>query len=146
MTPRKALPKPLQRSEHDEQSELFAWMATAPIGMRPCLELAFAIPNFAGHHGSKVSRLISGKKAKAEGRKSGVPDVFLPVAKGGFHGLFIEMKRADGTPSDVSHDQTDWINALRGEGFRVEVCYGFEQARLTLVAYLTYLDTPTLIR
>lgn len=128
------LPKALQRSEHDEQKELFAYALTQhDIGWK----LLFAIPNFAGHHGSKLSRLLSGKRAKAEGRKRGVPDVMLPVARGGHHGLFLEVKRADGVNSDVSGEQLMWHRALRDQGYRVVVAFGFEQARTAILEYLS---------
>ena len=36
------------------------------------------------------------KIAKGQGMLSGVPDLFLPVPKNGYHGLFIEMKSEKG--------------------------------------------------
>lgn len=130
------IPKVLQRSEHDEQRDLFAWTLIAPLAIRPEVAMMFAIPNFAGHHGSQISRIVSGKRAKEEGRKAGVPDVFLPVPRGGFHGLFLEMKRADGSISDCTPEQDLWADALDGRGYRVIVTLGFEHARDEILEYL----------
>ena len=33
-----------------------------------------------------------GARMKRIGLRSGFPDLFFPVARGGFHGLFVEMK------------------------------------------------------
>lgn len=128
---RTKIPKALQRSEHDEQRDLFAWAA-----LDSRLASMFAIPNFSGHHGSKIARLVSGKRAKEEGRKSGVPDVFLPVSCGGYHGLFVEMKKANASPSDVTDEQCRWLNVLTRQGYRCEVARGFEEGRAAILAYL----------
>ena len=72
-------------TEHDEQAALFQW-AELMAAQIPELRLMFAIPN-GGHRHIGVAR-----KLKAEGVKPGVPDIFLPVARNKFHGLFIEMK------------------------------------------------------
>jgi len=40
------------------------------------------------------------QKLKKEGVKRGIPDIFLPCARGGSHGLFIEMKARDGKVSE----------------------------------------------
>jgi len=39
---------------------------------------------------------MASRSAKGQGMLSGVPDLFLPVPKNGFHGLFIEMKSEKG--------------------------------------------------
>ena len=68
------------------------------------------------------------------GVKAGVPDLFMPVARGGFHGLFIEMKRSAG--GRLSDAQNEWIDRLRAEGYLAEVCAGWEAARETVLEYL----------
>ncbi len=73
-------------------------------------------------------------KLKAEGVKAGVPDYILPVAAGGFHGLAIELKRQQG--GRTSGEQEQWIEALRAEGWRAEVCKGWQQALSVLGEYL----------
>ena len=76
-------------TEHQEQVALIHWakMRSATL---PELGLLFAIPNGGERH------LFVAKKLKAEGVKPGTPDLCLPVARGGYHGLFIEMKRMKG--------------------------------------------------
>ena len=69
-----------------------------------------------------------------QGMKPGVPDIMFPVARGGYHGLWIEMKRKDG--GRLSPEQRWWQKALLEEGYAVAVCKGFDEARETIEWYL----------
>lgn len=80
----------------------------------------FAIPN-----GSYKSRAAA-SSFKKEGLRAGVPDLMLPVAKQGYHGLFIEMKRLKG--SVTSKEQKDWHEYLSGQGYLCVVCKGAQSA------------------
>lgn len=110
-------------TEHDEQCALFAWAA-----WKPELHLMHAIPN-----GGKRD-IRTAAKLKAEGVKPGVPDIFLPVAKGGFHGLYIELKRRKG--GTLSKAQEAWIRALMAQGYLCAVCHGWEAARAEIERYM----------
>jgi len=55
----------------------------------------------------------------AEGVKRGVPDVFLPVARGGYHGLWIEMKYGK---NKTTSNQKWWLNELKDQGYKTAVC------------------------
>ena len=90
--------------------------------------LIFAIPN-----GTNVPSHKGRAKLKAEGLKSGVPDLMLPVAKGGYHGLFIEMKKPK--TGKVSSNQDEWLDTLAYNGYQTEVCYGFDEAKSVIDAY-----------
>lgn len=114
-------------TETVEQQWLFQW-ARAEAGKHPELALMYHIPNEG-----KRSR-TGGQRAVAEGLKSGVPDICLPVARGGAHGLYIEMKRQQG--SYATKKQREWIEALREQGYRAEVCRGFDEASELILAYL----------
>lgn len=94
----------------------------------PKLRLLFAVPNGGDRHKATAGKL------RAEGVKAGVPDYILPVAAGGFHGLAIELKRRK--RGQTSRKQEQWIEALRAEGWRAEVCRGWEQALSVLADYL----------
>lgn len=88
----------------------------------------FHIPNGGTRAKSEAGRF------KAEGVKAGVPDIFLPVPRGEYAGLFIEMKRRKG--GRVSIDQSMWLEALKKQGYRTAVCRGWEQARDVIGGYL----------
>jgi hypothetical protein len=92
----------------------------------------FAIPNFAGRLGRLTA--IHGAKLKREGRKRGVPDVMLPIPRGRYHGLFVEMKRVRG--GTVTAEQRAWLEALGAQGYRAVRCRGWEEAREEIMAYL----------
>lgn len=144
----------MSKLEHSEQVELFKWAAkVAYLGFElaeveklpqnpsrkpvPEISLMFAIPNGGSRGDSALSRQIRGNQLKAEGVKSGVPDIFLPVGKRGYNGLFIELKRADKRKSRVSENQDDFIPRLREQGFCAEVCYGAEHAKELIKWYFS---------
>lgn len=112
--------------ESDEQIALFAW-ADIQSGRYPDLDLLYHIPN-GGHRHKSVARRL-----KAEGVKSGVPDLCLPVARGKYHGLYIELKYGK---NKTSPSQDKWLAALAGQGYAAIVCYGWEDASKALVQYL----------
>lgn len=74
--------------------------------------------------------------AKQSGMKKGYPDLFLPVPNRPWCGLFIEMKRKDGTASDVSKEQRQWIEDLQAQNYKALVCYGWEDAAQVITQYL----------
>lgn len=67
-----------------------------------------------------------GAKMKRMGLRKGFPDLFIPTAKQGFHGLFIELKRD--RHSRVSAEQKAWIVYLNEHGYRSTICYGADEA------------------
>ena len=114
-------------TEHAHQVALMCW-AAMHFTTYPKLEKLFAIPNGGERNIAVASRL------KAEGVKSGVPDLFLPVARHGFHGLFIEMKKPKGT---IGPNQPKWEAYVKEEGYAHLYAYHWEQAASALEWYLT---------
>ena len=114
-------------TEHAEAAMLIRACRLAE-GTLPELALLYAIPNGGARH-----RVVAAK-LKAEGVKAGVPDYHLPVARGGWHGLFVELKRTKG--GQLSAEQRAWHSSLRAQGHRVEVCRGWEEAFDVIRDYL----------
>ena len=110
-------------TELQEQIALFQWAE-----LRPDLRLMHHIPN-GGRRDKRTAALM-----KKQGVKSGVPDIFLPKPVGRYHGLYIELKRADG--GKTSENQEEWLRELRAEGYRCEVCHGWIAAAETIKHYL----------
>lgn len=73
------------------------------------------------------------KNLKRQGVRPGVPDLCIPVAKRGFHGLYIEMKYGKNKPTDK---QLEWLDVLNANGYKAVVCYGFDQAKETIDWYM----------
>jgi len=93
----------------------------------------YAIPNFSGHYGSPLQRVVAGQKAKRAGRRKGVPDVNVDVARAGAHGLRIEFKVDNNKPKP---EQDDWHAAMREQGYLVVVCTSADAALSLLYDYL----------
>lgn len=113
-------------TEDEEQIWLFSW-AELKLGRFPELALMHHIPN-----GGKRSK-TEAARFKAMGVKRGVSDIFLPVARGGYYGLYIELKAKDGRPEK---EQKEWIAAVQEQGYYGDVCYGGMEAANLVEAYL----------
>ena len=116
-----------QPSEDDEQKTVMEW-AMLMSRQFPELELLHHIPNGGSRHPAEAQKL------KAMGVKAGVPDLFLPVARGGAHGLWVEMKRRKG--GKLSPDQKAWIEALTAQHYTVIVAHGADEACDAIYQYL----------
>ncbi len=113
--------------EDVEQRMVFKWAELASATY-PELRLLYAIPN-GGKRAIKTAIAL-----KAQGVKAGVPDMCLPVPRGGYHGLYVELKRQKG--GTVSDYQKSWINALNNQGYKATVCRGAAEAMETISEYL----------
>jgi hypothetical protein len=117
---------PSALSEHDNQCLLFAW-ANVAAGRQPELSLLYAVPNYA-----RVSPRW-GAWMKAEGKRAGVPDIHLPVPRGNYTSLYIELKVARNKESDA---QMLWRRKLNDAGNLAVVCWSWIEAREAIESYL----------
>jgi hypothetical protein len=97
--------------------------------------LIFHVPN--GGHRHKLVAI----KLKQQGVKAGVPDLVLPMARGGYFGLFIEFKATPPYDADTSASQSACIRALNAQGYLAIVCRGHADAMKQLRAYLQFAPT-----
>ena len=120
--------RPAQR-EQKEQEALFRWRdLVRSTGRYPGIGTMFAIPNGAHLQGNDARRAAQWSRLRRAGARSGVSDVFLPVARNGRHGLWIEMKAPKPHDAPVTKDQTAWITEMREEGYEAHVAYGWSEA------------------
>lgn len=119
-----AIPAP---TESAEQITVFQWAAYAE-GTHPELRLLYHIGN------ERKCSPQQGARFKAEGVRKGVPDIVLPVARGGYHGCYIELKRSRG--GRLSPEQGEWLDALTAQGYYAVRCNGAEAAIETIRRYL----------
>lgn len=126
-TQKKKPSEPPVPTEDEEQEALFQWAETMEYKY-PELRALYHITNEGKRSKSTGARL------KREGLREGVSDICLPVKRGPYGSLYIELKRRKG--SRVSDEQRDWISLMWELGNAAYVCYGWEEARERIEEYL----------
>ena len=112
--------------EEIEQCKLFDWIRTIPE-LEGC---AFHIAN------ERKANPMRGLLLKRMGVLSGVSDIFIPIAKGAHHGLFIELKAGN---NKTTLKQQAFLARMTLNGYLAVCCLGYEAARAVI---LTYLEKP----
>ena len=117
----------MKHLESAQQAQVVEWSRWAyKTGKYPMLNMLHCSLN-----GVKLSG-TQAKIAKGQGMLSGVPDLFLPVPKNGFHGLFIEMKSEKGR---VTENQHWFLTNADSVGYKTVVCYSAKEAISAIQAY-----------
>jgi hypothetical protein len=119
---------PVCLTEEQEQNRIIEW-CNQRLKDYPELEWIFHVPNGGKRNKPEALRL------KTAGVKRGVPDLWLPVPRGKYHGLVIELKRLVG--GRVESEQAAWLTALAANGYRAVVCKGADAAVREIENYLT---------
>lgn len=120
-------------AEHQHQVAVVQWFDLAHPRLSGRLVASANGAHLAGSY-RQAARL------KAAGMAVGFPDLFLPVARGSWHGLAIEMKRPATTldrAGIVSREQADWLEFLRNQGYCALACFGVDEAIDVISRYLT---------
>jgi hypothetical protein len=123
--------KPVDR-EGLEQAALMAELRTR---MPEVADLIYHVPN-GGHRVKAVAA-----KLKAQGVKAGIPDLVLPMARGGFFGLYIEFKATPPNDAAISSSQHERIRKLNAQGYLAVVCRGHFDTIEQIRAYLRMAPT-----
>lgn len=103
----------------------------------PELKWLHHIPNGGARGEDARTRAIRGNALKAEGVKAGVLDLCLPVKRGKYSGLYIEMKKP-GKLSTVSAEQREFKAFVESQGFATGVCDDYKQAIALIEEYLSF--------
>lgn len=129
-------------NEHEEQSKVVSWAESMSYAI-PELAALYAIPNqniLLSKVKSQAHRYKVINYSKAEGLKKGVPDLHLPVSRGGYLSLYIEMKVKNNKPDKT---QEEWADRLSDLGNLVIYCWSAQDAIQVLVDYLNGAYTIT---
>ena len=117
----------MKHLESAQQAQVVEWSRWAyKTGKYPMLNMLHCSLN-----GVKLSG-TQARIAKGQGMLSGVPDLFLPVPKNGYHGLFIEMKSEKGR---VTENQHWFLTNAESLGYKTAVCYSAKEAISAIQAY-----------
>lgn len=117
----------MKHLEAAHQAQVMEWSRWAyKTGKYPMLNMLHCSLN-----GVKLSA-TQARIAKAQGMLSGVPDLFLPLPKNGFHGLYIEMKSEKGR---LTENQQWFLSNAESLGYKTAVCYSAKEAIDAIEAY-----------
>ena len=81
-------------------------------------DLIFTMAPVGVKIGSKIEKMRVGRKNKQLGYRKGWPDLFFAEPRGGFHGLFIELKTKTGR---LSPEQRTILVELDSLGYKCAV-------------------------
>lgn len=112
--------------EAADQEAIFNW-AKMREQIHPELKYLYHVPNGGSRNKIEAANL------KRQGVKSGVPDICLPVPRGKYHGLYIELKHGK---NKTSKSQDEWLKFLSEQGYLAVCIYGWEDAIKTIEKYL----------
>jgi len=124
--PRATRAKPVDR----EGLEQAALIKELELRLPAVAALIYHVPN--GGHRHKLVAI----KLKGQGVKAGVPDLVLPMARGGYFGMYLEFKATPPGAAPVSASQHAWIRRLNEQGYLAIVCRGHFDAMEQIRAYL----------
>jgi len=112
-----------------EELEMIAFFdyCRAMAHLAPEFALAFHVPN------ESKSSIPRRKTLKRAGLKKGVPDICVPVPRGKYAALYIEMKVK---PNKPSPEQIQLIAELNAVGNYAVVCWSADEAIQTLLNYM----------
>ncbi|WP_408596608.1 VRR-NUC domain-containing protein [Pseudomonas sp. PLMAX] len=128
--------KPVRKQIIDrEGQEQAALLTELRIRLPEVADLIFHVPN-GGHRVKAVAA-----KLKAQGVKAGIPDLVLPMARGGFFGLYIEFKATPPNDAAISDSQHERIRKLNAQGYLAVVCRGHFDTMEQIRAYLRLAPT-----
>jgi hypothetical protein len=110
-----------------EQIAVFDWIRAVKLD-----KICWHCPNEA-----KRSPWL-GKLLLRMGMLPGVSDITLARAKQGYHGFYIELKakNSSGYYGKPTNTQLEFIDNMRKEGYRAEVCNGADEAIMMIREYL----------
>jgi hypothetical protein len=141
-----AAPAPL---EENEQQTFFEWLEFVHILRREAI-VQDAVPTLLKEHWHRLrphchavpNQRGSRSRAnnailKAQGVTSGVSDISVLVPSGGFHGLYLEMKRQGATDKALSDSQREQIMHRLEMGYDAQMVAGFAAARAYTCKYLS---------
>lgn len=113
--------------EDQHSMYLWQWAQYVPV-LRDHL---YHVPNGGRRNKEEASRF------KAMGVRAGVHDYHLPVPRGSFHGLWVELKAPKPHRSQVSEGQRVWKDRMQAQGYAAFVCYGWQAAKAAIEWYLS---------
>ena len=118
--------------EGNEQAVLMRWLLGEKMRGEPVgnlYDVTYHVPN--GGQRSKST----GAAMKKQGVKSGVSDLVVMDARGGWFGLYMEFKASPPHTAPLADSQLDWLALACERGYCAVLAVGLEEAKAVLREY-----------
>lgn len=138
-TPRR---KPVDR-EGQEQAVLMRWLLGEKVRRTPVgalHDVTYHVPNGGHRHKATAAAL------KGQGVRSGVSDLVVMEARGGWHGLYLEFKASPPHHAALQESQREWLALAEARGYCAVLAQGLEEAKEVLAWYAGQEETMTVNR
>ena len=118
--------------EGNEQAVLIRWL----LGEKMRGELVGQLYDAIYHvpNGGQRSK-ATGAAMKRQGVKSGVSDLVIMDARGGWHGLYMEFKASPPHTAALAESQHEWLARAEKNGYCAVLAVGLEEAKRVLDQY-----------
>lgn len=124
--------------EGQEQAVLIRWLHGEKMRGEPVGELyddVFHVPNGGARHKKTAADM------KRQGARSGVSDLVVRNARGGWHGLYLEFKATPPNHAALAESQREWLEGCDLRGYCAVLARGFEEAKAVLREYASWVET-----
>lgn len=124
--------------EGNEQAVLIRWL----LGEKMRGELVGQLYDAIYHvpNGGQRSK-STGAAMKRQGVKSGVSDLVVMDARGGWFGLYMEFKASPPHTAPLADSQHDWLALAYERGYCAVLAVGLEEAKQVLREYVSWVPT-----
>ncbi|WP_249976095.1 VRR-NUC domain-containing protein [Vreelandella olivaria] len=124
--------------EGNEQAVLIRWL----MGEKKRGELVGKLYDAIYHvpNGGQRSK-STGAAMKRQGVKSGVSDLVVMDARGGWHGLYMEFKASPPHTAPLADSQRAWLAMAEARGYCAVLAVGLEEAKRVLKRYAELMPT-----
>jgi len=111
-----------------------------------CAYIKLQFPNVIFTSEASGIRLTIGQAKKMKGLRSGsgLPDLWIAEPRGGYHGLFIELKAEGVTKKDGTYktphvaEQAEVLTRLNEKGYFTSFAVGFDHAKVLIETYMRF--------
>lgn len=119
--------------EGQEQARLMLWLkgeANRGTAVGPAHANTYAVPNGGSRHGLEAAKM------KQQGVRSGVSDLVVALPRGGYHGLYLELKATPPRDAELAESQREWLAKMQACGYCAKLARGIEEAQAVIREYM----------
>ena len=123
-----------------EQKSLIRWLYGEKMrggATADAYDHTYHVPN--GGQRSKATAAA----LKGQGVKAGVSDLVVALARGGYHGLYLEFKATPPDHASLADSQREWLGKVEGQGYCAVLARGLDEAKAVIREYMSL--SPTVV-